>query len=123
MRDNLPFLFKDPDEFGRQTFALHIPKGIRSKDDLLLSYKQVGRFPDYFGKNWDAFEELLRDFYWIEQPEIFIIHEDLPLRGNKDELRTYLEILRSVVSKNAARLRVYFPSDVRDELIRTLNEN
>lgn len=34
--------------------------------------------PDYFGGNWDAFDELLHDFWWVSQKRIIMIHDDLP---------------------------------------------
>jgi hypothetical protein len=126
MNTDLPFRFGDADNFGAQTFVLHVPKGVQSKSELLSWYEEAGKFPDYFGRNWDAFEELLRDFSWIEQPRIFIIHQDLPLRTDKREFRTYIQILRSAAVRDTAGsngLCVYFPSRVRDELIRLLKEN
>ncbi|MFR9164902.1 MAG: barstar family protein [Dysgonomonas sp.] len=36
------------------------------------------RFPNYFGFNWNALLDCLRDFDWIEEKYIILIH-DCPL--------------------------------------------
>ena len=54
MKADLPFLFGDADKLGEQTFALWIPKGVQSKAELFSTYEELVKFPDYFGRNWDA---------------------------------------------------------------------
>jgi RNAse (barnase) inhibitor barstar len=39
--------------------------GITSRDKLFEAVAIAMRFPDYFGKNWNAFEECIRDFEWL----------------------------------------------------------
>jgi len=52
--------------------------------------------PGYFGFNWNALFDCLRDFYWIDQKVIVIVHHQLPELPRSD-LRTYLEVLRDAV--------------------------
>jgi barstar (barnase inhibitor) len=78
-------------------FVLKVKKGIQSKADLLLNYEIEGSFPGYFGHNWDALLDCLRDFSWVSQKRIIIAHDDLPLKNDEEGLRIYLEILETAV--------------------------
>lgn len=96
----------NPFDFGRsglpasphESFWIEIPKGIRSKDELLVVLARAGHFPDYFGYNWDALLDCLRDFRWISNRRIVIKHSDLPLLDCPADCKTYLEVLRDAVS-------------------------
>ena len=69
---------------------------INSKDELFSAYSTNLKFPSYFGFNWDALFDCLKDLDWIEQKTIIIYHLQLPQLNEKD-LKIYLEILRDVV--------------------------
>ena len=96
---NPPFVFvSDPTVLATpEEFLLRIAKGIETKHDLLLHYERAGNFPSYFGRNWDALQDCLGDFFWQKQKRIVIAHDDLPLANQEDELRIYLEILATAV--------------------------
>jgi len=74
----------------------------------------------YFGLNWNAFEDSLMDLQWLPELKVNIIHENLP---NLDEgdLKVYLEILGSAVSKwnspKTLSLQEKFPEFIPHELI------
>jgi hypothetical protein len=136
-----PFVFlTDPiDSATRQDFLVQVPTGIQTKSDLLAHYEKEGHFPAYFGRNWDALLDCLRDFSWANQKRIVIAHSDLPLANEEDELRVYLEILETAVKdwKQVRRgpfaeppnempyleheLTVVFPSAVERTVIRVLD--
>lgn len=113
-------------DFAIDAFVIHVPKGIRTKEELFDKLTQAGEFPPYFGRNWDALLDCLRDFEWIPARKIAIIHEDLPLIGHQSECRTYLDILNEAVMDwsisnplegNGTRvlnheIKVLFPSSV-----------
>jgi RNAse (barnase) inhibitor barstar len=84
---------------------------IDGKNELLVSIGRELRFPDYYGYNWDALEECLRDLSWINEKEVLLVHEDLPRLEGQD-LRTYIHILSAAVnsweSDSVHQLRVTF---------------
>lgn len=92
-----------------------IPMGIETKQKLLDSLDVGLSFPDYFGGNWDALDECIRDLNWLAPVQIILIHEDLPLKTNLKELETYLSILHDAVAHWDARrehkLLVIFPTE------------
>jgi hypothetical protein len=53
-------------------------------------------FPGYFGFNWDALSDCLRDFHWIDEKIIVIVHDELP-NIPVAELKIYLDILCDAV--------------------------
>lgn len=73
------------------TYIGYIPS-VATKRDLFTKLSGILQFPSYFGKNWDALDELYRDFSWIKDEEIVIVHKNLsklPL----DDLRIYMSII------------------------------
>lgn len=89
--DRDPGLYRVPDgldievlsefcqEQGLQCFVLEGDR-IQDKTTFLETCAQVMKFPDYFGHNWDAFEDCLTDLDWLSgkgyvllytQPQVF----------------------------------------------------
>ena len=117
------FTYSGEIDNSHDTFVFLIPVGITSKADLINKYVEM--MPDYFGKNWDALNECLHDFYWIDKTNIIIKHEDVPSLGEKDT-NIYLRILAEAVQLLRAgprrdfilpdgihKLQVAFPAAVR----------
>jgi len=119
------FVFgKAEDVIQAGDFAALIPAGISSREALFQSLAERLRFPDYFGNNWNALSDCLRDFHWRSERRIVIAHADLPTLELHDA-RTYLEILSDAVEdwrRTGDRdLVVVFPPDRRqavEDLIR-----
>lgn len=82
---------------NQNDYVAQIPSGISERAELFQVLARELQFPDYFGYNWDAVDELLRDFSWIKQKRIVIIHHDLPVRLKERDIKTYLEILIAAV--------------------------
>lgn len=83
------------------TLVVPIPATVDTKPELLRTLVQGLNIPGYFGWNWDALEECLRDLSWIPFPRhIVLFHEAVPLADNPGERSIYLDIL-----KEAARDR------------------
>ena len=93
-----------------------MPAGIVSKQQLLEVLARGLRFPDYFGYNWDALWDCLRDFHWMTERRVVIVHEELPTLLEHD-LVIYLELLNDAVADwqpdEDHELVVVFPESVR----------
>lgn len=82
----------------QDSFALWVPSGLRSKEALLAALAESGHFPGYFGHNWDALQDCLRDLSWIGNRKVVIWHNDVPLQDSPIECGTYLEILQATLA-------------------------
>jgi Barstar (barnase inhibitor) len=107
-----PFLFSDTPSFPAGSFVVEVPAGVVSTDVLLDALYERARFPGYFGFNWNALSDCLRDLHWVESRELVLWHRDLP-RLPRDDTRTYLDVLRECVQswkpEEAHQLMVSFP--------------
>lgn len=105
-----------------------VPAGIKSKAALLDELYRCLRFPDYFGFNWDALVDCIRDLSWLPPGPVVLVHRDLPLVGDVGSQKTYLSILRDTVEKRGEvpggmRFRdivVVFPPDTQEQVARLL---
>ena len=113
-----PKLFNDS-----SAFVAHIER-VNGEKDLLHQIAKQLNFPSYFGQNWDALLDCLRNFEWIEQYKIILIHNDL-VQLNIHDFHTYLEILLESINDWAAgedhEFEVIFSSEYED-LIRPYEE-
>lgn len=97
-----------------RTLVVRVPRGVRSKQKLLAILADRLRFPAYFGRNWDALEECLRDLSWLpaEQP-VVLAHDDLPFGAGGENRAIYLGILHSAAAhwqdRQPGRLRIELP--------------
>ena len=103
----------------RGAHVARIPSGIDGKTALFRALVPELALPDYFGANWDALEECLRDLSWIERKTVALVHADLPPLPKK-ELLTYLSVLSASVkdwSKDEEHvLTVIFPAKTETAL-------
>ena len=117
-----PFLFSaDPATYRPEgALVVRIPAKARGKEKLLSVLAAKLRFPGYFGHNWDALEECLRDLSWLgDQPRVVIVHEALPFSSAGETLSIYQVILADAVAVHRQRgtpplLEVVFPAPLVD---------
>lgn len=105
------------------SFVANVRAGLRDPHDLFEELAEQLRFPDYFGANWNALEECIRDLSWLPDGPVVLKHADLPLAGDIVSQETYLSILSDAVEKKwtvpGERLRdlvVQFPPETREQI-------
>lgn len=97
----------------KNVFFVPINPETYSDNELFKSFFYQLWFPGYFGFNWNALNDCLRDLSWIDMNHIVIYHQDIP-KLCADDLIVYLKILnRSILDwKNSGEREfdVFFPS-------------
>lgn len=96
---SVPFRFDHPGPEDSPSLVAEIPADIKTKEALLDELYRTLRFPDYFGHNWDALEDCIRDLSWLPPGPVVLMHHDLPLAGDAASQKTYLSILRDTVER------------------------
>src|SRR4051794_34142310 len=90
------FVFSSEVDTRDATKIVEVTQSITTKHALLGMLAESLQFPDYFGANWDALDECLRDLSWLPVRAVVIKHDSLP-RLTDDVLRTYIDILARTV--------------------------
>jgi RNAse (barnase) inhibitor barstar len=96
------------------TYVGIVDRNIEDSDQLFKALARAFRFPDYFGHNWNALIDCLSDLAWLDEPNIMVVHQDLPLRSDPAEQSNYLEVLdicRARLSKRHRTLVAFFPDE------------
>ena len=97
-------------------FIAKVPSGISDREALFSVLRDELKFPAYFGNNWDALSECLRDLSWIPHRRVVILHEDLPSLDER-EIVIYLEMISECVldwqPDESHQLVVVFPPEAR----------
>jgi hypothetical protein len=73
---------------------------VASKEDLLQCCATVMRFPSYFGRNWDALEDSLRDLSWAPTQAGYLLLFDHAARfahAAPADFAVALDIFRSAI--------------------------
>jgi RNAse (barnase) inhibitor barstar len=96
--------------------VVDIVDSFTTKQQLLDALAEGLQLPNYFGANWDALDECLRDLSWLPERSIVIEHDSLSQLAD-DVLRTYLDILaragQSWRGASAREFRVTFAPSAR----------
>ena len=96
-----------------------LPRGISNYSQLFDALYDVLNLPGYFGFNWNAVEECLRDFHWMKETEIVLIHEELPNLPQGDLLE-YIDLLLYCINDwdedEEHKFNVMFPESCRPNI-------
>ncbi len=118
-----PFVLIDGPASFRDATALivRVPRGIRSKEKLFGIFADRLRLPNYFGWNWDALDECLRDLSWLPPTQsIAIVHEDLPFGPGGQNRAIYLDLLSDFLQHwsqaDGRKVRIIMPTALRDDV-------
>jgi hypothetical protein len=99
---------------------------VSGKAELLDRLATQLSFPEYFGSNWDALSECLRDLSWIGDGDVAIVHRELPTSLGPDGIRLYLGLLKDAAETWRARatreLVVAFPRAARETVSKLLDD-
>ena len=97
LADDAPI--KELEELAKQySYAFFLLDGadIHDKRQFLNRTAAALSFPDYFGNNWDAFEDCLTDMSWHETDGFLILYDHFEAfaKHAPDQFKIALEILR-----------------------------
>ena len=126
--DNIPgrFVFVPLKVLSGDAFVAIIPASLRSKQKLFRVLADQFRLPPYFGRNWDALEECLRDLSWLPQKNVYIHHRDLPLPPGSHDRQIYIKILRNAANhwqnSGSRSLTCQFPAETKEEVLSLLGK-
>ncbi|HEY4235558.1 MAG TPA: barstar family protein [Lacipirellulaceae bacterium] len=82
---------------------------LRRKRDLFRALATGLKLPAYFGDNWDALEECLRDLSWLgAETHVVLLHEHVPL-ADVGQRQMYAQILHKAQVSGRTPLRAVFP--------------
>jgi hypothetical protein len=88
-----------PVQPGPRVKVVRLSHRIRSKRELMGVLRKQLDFPGYFGHNWDALHDCLRDLSWLNAvDEVWLVHDGVPFSPDSPQQAVYRELLTSVVS-------------------------
>lgn len=76
--------------------VVRVAGNIQTPTQLFELFYQSLTLPGYFGFNWNALFDCLRDLHWVNQRKVIIVHDDLPSLP-PSEMKIYLEVLRDSI--------------------------
>lgn len=74
---------------------------LESADRLFEEFNREFRFPEYFGRNWAAFSECMRDLTWLPAVGYLLIIRDADrlLCHDRSEIATFMRTMNTVGSE------------------------
>lgn len=78
---------------------------VEAKENLFDSLARALAFPDWFGRNWDALEDVLGDLSWRKSDGHVVIFRSYPA---DEDFGILLDVLRSTAEYWAGRRKPFF---------------
>jgi hypothetical protein len=114
------FVFDQQADLPLDTRIVEVPSTTSTEDQLLSVFDRSLELPDYFGWNWDALENCLRDLSWLKAHTVLIRHDGVP-KLPSDILGIYLDILSEIVlfwrKFPEHEVVVSFPASARNDIL------
>jgi RNAse (barnase) inhibitor barstar len=85
-------------EYGFHFFYIN-GKNVTSKAEFLQAAAETMNFPDYFGENWDAFNECITDLSWLSASGYILLytHPNNFANNSPSEWSIALDVFREAV--------------------------
>lgn len=99
-----------------ESLEVDMPSGIIDPKYIFAFYSWVFNFPGWFGNNWDALADCLRDITPMNFRRILIKHVDVPFMTGSRDRAIYLDVLLSTCILHRGMLVVTFPNELLDEV-------
>ncbi len=92
------FLRGEAENAGWKIYFLN-GKTIRDKKTFLEQIARAIKFPDYFGKNWDALQDCLTDLQGIQVKGYVLVFESPErfIKSSPDDWAVALDVFKSVI--------------------------
>jgi RNAse (barnase) inhibitor barstar len=99
---------------------------VANKRELFQEFCEKLHFPDYFGENWDAFNDCLCSLDdWLVQPNLVLIYEQMPNLPYAD-MTIFIEILYDYIIKKYVdtpyQIWCVFPEGARNLCTKIIQE-
>ena len=102
----------------KSCYSVYVDDHTHGKKELLQTFNDRFHF-NKWGWNWDALDDVCRDFNWLKNGDIYVVNKSLPQLNNEDmriylgSLYMYSEFWDKYPEHNFI---VYFDKSIRDEI-------
>lgn len=115
-----------PTRYCNETEYIAYLSKVKDENDLFRQLSDILVFPDYFGDNWNALFDCLRDFSWISKRGVVLVHSEIPVLS-EEELMTYFHIIFSAVEDwtdtDNHYFKVIFPKEDEPKIMKFITDS